>query len=221
MKVCSDACLFGAWVAAWAAGGDRQINNILDIGTGTGLLSLMLAQKTTAFIDAVEINSSAAAQARENIAASDWKKRINVFETAVQHFRSTEKYDLIISNPPFFQNDLASPAEDKNMAKHSSSLSLDELFQNIHGHLSGKGFAALLLPYHRREEAKKIAAKYQLHLLNEISVKQSSLHSYFRSILLFSNQPETFQPGEILIRDSYNEYPEAFKALLKDYYLYL
>ncbi|MFZ1529932.1 MAG: methyltransferase [Ferruginibacter sp.] len=221
MKVCTDACLFGAWVAAWASGEEKKINRILDIGTGTGLLSLMLAQKINAVIDTVEINRNAALQAKENIAATEWKEQIRVFETAVQDFSPAQKYNLIISNPPFFKNDLHSPAEDKNTAKHSSSLSFNELFEAIRNHISENGFAAILLPYHRKDEATVIAAKYGLHLLKEFSVKQGIHHNHFRTMLLFGDQPGILQLGEITIRGENSDYTESFKDLLKDYYLYL
>ena len=117
MKVCTDACLFAAWVAAYLQKNKINPGSILDIGTGTGLLSLMLAQKTLALIDAVEINIDAALQAKENFNASPWKQRLNVFETGILQYNTQMKYDLIISNPPFFNNDLLSPDKNKNTAK--------------------------------------------------------------------------------------------------------
>ena len=100
MKVCTDACLFGAFVANEIQ--DKTINHILDIGAGTGLLSLMLAQKSNAAIDAVEIDKSTYEQAEENISQSSWKEKITVYNSGIADFYSNYKYDLIISNPPFF-----------------------------------------------------------------------------------------------------------------------
>ena len=113
MKVCTDACMLGAWTAGKLGG--SGINNILDIGCGTGLLSLMLSQKINASIDAVEIDADAAKQAGENISASPWAANIRVIHTSLQEFMPKKKYDLIICNPPFYENDLRSEHENKNV----------------------------------------------------------------------------------------------------------
>src|SRR5437868_5022622 len=125
MKVCTDACLFGAYIANELQ--SIPVNTILDIGAGTGLLSLMLAQKTTAVIDAVEIDNAAFEQAKENIAASPWKEKINTYHADISTFKTGKRYEHIISNPPFFEDDLRSNDEKKNFAKHDSSLTLENL----------------------------------------------------------------------------------------------
>lgn len=109
MKVCTDSCLLGAWTA-------ERINGaatILDIGAGTGLLSLMLAQKTTARIDCIETDHDAAMQAQENIAGSPWEERIHLIEADVRKFECKNSYHFVICNPPFFESDLQSPQEKK------------------------------------------------------------------------------------------------------------
>ena len=149
MKVCTDACLFGAYVADQVK--TKAANNILDIGTGTGLLSLMLAQRVPALIDAVEIDEAAYQQAKENFEQSPWKERLFAFNTDVTKFETEKKYDCIISNPPFFENDLKSNDSNKNNAKHDTSLSLDKLLQVVKKLLNDDGIFAVLLPYHRVE----------------------------------------------------------------------
>src|SRR5258705_6346666 len=131
MKVTTDACLFGAWVAIEAGILESEDGSILDIGAGTGLLSLMLAQKTNVSIDSVEIDEAAAKQARENADASPWKERIFVMPGDAKYMAYTlcKNFDIIISNPPFYENELASPDHHKNIAHHDGGLLLDELLQ--------------------------------------------------------------------------------------------
>ncbi|MBL7730209.1 MAG: methyltransferase, partial [Chitinophagaceae bacterium] len=120
MKVTTDACLFGAWVAERLRNAE---GNCLDIGTGTGLLSLMLAQKAAGiFTVAVEIDADCAEQARENIEASPWKQQVVVKEADILQYTPANQYDFIISNPPFYQDDLKSPDTRKNVAHHDHGL---------------------------------------------------------------------------------------------------
>ncbi len=219
MKVCTDACLFGAIVANELQ--QLTAKNILDIGTGTGLLSLMLAQKTTAVIDAVEIETAAFAQAQENMAQSPWNKTIDVFNCAIQQFKSNKKYDAIISNPPFFENDLKPIAKNKNFAKHEAALTFIELLNAVVTHLSDTGFFAALLPYHRSSYFIEESNKLSLHLKKNIKVRQTNKHQYFRAILIFSKEEATTQQTELTIKNEAGNYANEFIALLKDYYLYL
>jgi tRNA1Val (adenine37-N6)-methyltransferase len=219
MKVCTDACLFGAYMAK-----ELQLipaTNILDIGSGTGLLSLILAQKTNAFIDAVEIDHAAFEQAKENFAGSLGKERINVYNTDITSFEPGKKYDHIISNPPFFEDDLRSIDEKKNFAKHDISLTLEELLKAIEDHLTGDGSFSVLVPFHRTSYFEAAAAKLNFHPAKKILVKQTTTHNYFRSILIFSRKPCTPGREEIIIKNEDGNYSEGFITLLKDYYLYL
>ena len=184
MKVCTDACLFGAYIANELQ--NIPVKNILDIGSGTGLLSLMLAQKTTADIDTVEIDTIAFTQAKENIAQSLYKERIKIFNSDILKFTSYKKYDCIITNPPFFETDLKSEDEKKNFAKHNTSLSLSKLLQAIDKLLIADGFFAILLPYHRSNYFEKESVKLNFYPIKEILVKQTPKHNYFRTILFFS-----------------------------------
>jgi len=223
MKVCTDACLFGAWVVSEIERGDKKIEKILDIGTGTGLLSLMLAQKTNANIDAVEIDDSAALQATNNFSFSLWKDRLKVYQTSIQQFSSGVTYDLIISNPPFFSNDLKSDDKRRNLALHSDALSLEELIKYVDVHLSSNGLFAVLLPYSRTDYLEKIVATYKSFFLqSKVLVKQTERHDYFRSMLLFSKSASTssYSTNEIVIQNN-NAYTSHFIGLLKDYYLHL
>jgi tRNA1Val (adenine37-N6)-methyltransferase len=218
MKVCTDACLFGALVANCPP----PTANCLDIGTGTGLLSLMIAQKDTlAKIDAVEIDNAAAEQAKQNFSASPWAERMHVFNTDILSFKPNKKYDNIISNPPFFEDDLKSPDQVKNNAKHDTALSLIELLQIVQMHLNEDGLFAVLLPYHRVNYFIEEADNTGLYLTKQILVKQTGTHDFFRGILFFSKTKNLLQNTEITIKDNKEKYTTEFTTALKDYYLHL
>lgn len=220
MKVTTDACLFGAWCAEKM--NHLSLNNILDIGTGTGLLSLMLAQKNThAIIDAVEIDTDAAQQAISNINISNFKNSITVYNTPIQNFESNKLYDFIISNPPFFENDLKSEKTNRNIALHSTTLDLKELINSIKCHLNSHGYFAILLPTHRVEYFKNLA--FDFNLIFEINVKQTEQHAVFRVILMYENlQNNILKQDEIFIKHKEaNHYSSAFIQLLEPYYLNL
>lgn len=218
MKVCTDACLFGALVA----GNGLPATNCLDIGTGTGLLPLMLAQKNKqVFIDAVEIDADAAEQAGENFAASPWKDRIHIFNTDILSFSRDKQYDLIISNPPFFEGDLRSSDEGKNDAKHDTSLNLVQLLQVTKQRLTVNGTIAVLLPYRRVDFFIEEAGKQELHLTQKVLVRQTRNHAYFRGILFLSRNKTEPVSESMYIKDKEGNYTPEFVAALTDYYLYL
>lgn len=220
MKVCTDACLFGAFVADRFQRTNTKFR-VLDIGSGTGLLSLMFAQKnTTAEIDAVEIDRSAAEQSKENFRNSPWKERLHIHHQPIQEF-GINTYDLIISNPPFYENDLKSENQKRNLALHSSALGLDDLLDVIQKHLSANGKFAVLLPYHRSANFVNHALLKDFFLEEEVSVKQTSKHPYFRSMLLFGRNKLQARHSDICIKEKNDDYSDEFKELLNDFYLKL
>ena len=219
MKVCTDACLFGAYIANEIE--QSPVKNILDIGTGTGLLTLILAQKTSATIDAVEIDGAAFTQAKENIAQSNWEEKIAIYNADILKFQPNKKYDCIISNPPFFEADLKSDDEKKNFAKHDTSLTLTELLNVITANLSADGFFAVLLPFRRSNYFEAEAAKINFNLIKKILINQTPKHNHFRSILIFSTKKLDTIQEEIIIKNEEGNYSTKFIELLKDYYLHL
>jgi tRNA1Val (adenine37-N6)-methyltransferase len=195
MKVCTDACLFGTWIAHSP---QLTAHNILDIGTGTGLLSLILAQNfSNAIIDAVEIDEAAAQQAKENFEASPWKERLTVYTGSIQYVNLTTNhfYDIIISNPPFYENDLKSDNEKRNLALHSAELSLEELVTAVDKFLKDDGSLFILLPYHRTKYFEESATEQNLFIKEKILIKQTPKHSYFRSILWLTRKNEQIHRG--------------------------
>lgn len=214
MKVSTDACLFGAWLAQRGSG-----HRALDIGGGTGLLSLMLAQVSTLYIDAIELEQDCFAQMKNNIQASPWAERICCIEGDVRHFTFTTKYDLIFSNPPFYEKQLSSPNAATNAARHSSSLSLTELLQKVSTLLTEDGSFAILMPYYRHEELLKTALLSGLHAQEICFARHSPKHPWYRTMVIFRKTAADVTETSIDIRDTAGGYSEAFSMLLKDYYL--
>ncbi len=218
MKVCTDACILGAWFSAKIP----SYSTVLDIGSGTGLLMLMLAQKSSAKIFGAEIDLLACKQSKENISLSKWHERMKVFPGDVRTHSFAEKFDFMIANPPFFEGDLLSATAEKNMAKHSTSLTLEELISVVSQNLDTPGSFGILLPYHRTAYFEALAVQNNFFLSEKLLVRQTPKHNFFRSILHFSKtqeaNPDVF---ELLIHDEHGNFSPEFIELMKDYYLHL
>lgn len=211
MKVCTDACLFGAWISSEI--NNWKVQRVLDIGTGTGLLSLMIAQVSDVTIDAVEIDDNAYAQAVGNFAAAPWKERLIVHHCAIQQYDPGYKYDLIISNPPFYAQSLRSSDSKKNMAMHSSHLEASELFASIKRLMAPGGRIALLSPYNRVNAMEKVIRDNQLFVEQKVAVNQTEKHLPFRCMYILRDAFSRLEERKITLND------EEFSALLKSYYL--
>jgi tRNA1Val (adenine37-N6)-methyltransferase len=224
MKVTTDGCLFGAWVAAQLERENLSARSILDIGAGTGLLSLMLAQKSNANIDAVEIDEDASMQTKHNFTQSAWRDRLKIIRTDIHDFNSPYPYDVIVSNPPFYENDLTGTDSKKNIAHHDAGLLLHDLIKIISNKLVAQnGIFFLLLPDKRLKETLKSIGQHQLQTHRICRVRQSVDHDFFRVLIQGGNGDHEVTPltEELSIRNGNNEYTEEFIALLRDYYLYL
>lgn len=222
MKVCTDACIFGAYVAEKVSGDWLPVTECLEIGTGTGLLSLMYTQKNpNAVVDAIEIEENAYEQAKENFSISKWNDRIRIFHTNAKYLNSHKKYDLIISNPPFYENELSSKEKNTNIAKHDEALTLKDLISIIKTHLAATGYFAVLLPYHRIKFFECLAGENNFFLKEKLLIKQTPRHNFFRGILFFSNGETKITTNEMSIKNIDGNYSDEFTALLKDYYLNL
>jgi tRNA1Val (adenine37-N6)-methyltransferase len=231
MKVTTDSCFFGAWIAREiknarlndTVGQEKlKIKNVLDIGTGTGLLSLMILQENELVIDAVEIDKEASQQAMENIEASPWKNQIHIFNEDIISFQPAGKYDCIVSNPPFYENELASGKLKKNIAHHSEQLTLSQVLTIIKTHLKEDGIFFLMYPFKRKPEVEQLFWQNEFYIADSVILKQSSKHSPFRIIVKATNKNINSENStSIAIWDEHQQYTEQFIDSLKDYYLYL
>jgi tRNA1Val (adenine37-N6)-methyltransferase len=221
MKVCTDACLFGAYAASKFIQRVDEKNRFLDIGSGTGLLSLMLAQKSAVHIDAVEIDEDAYMQSRKNFELSPFNQRLHAFHSDILHYNPPEKYQFIICNPPFFVNDLKSRDPKKNAAKHDSTLHLQPLALTIGKLLDNGGFFTLLLPFQQASIFEEIAVATGFYLTEKVLLKHSSNHPYSRCFLLFSNKISKPILKELIIKKLEGKYTEEIIELMKDYYLHI
>ncbi len=229
MKVTTDACLFGAWAAENVCNSELEARSrelkVLDIGTGTGLLSLMLAQKNPGLrIDAVEIDAGAAAQAHENIAASPWKKSIHVIHADALNYPFNNTYDIIISNPPFYEKELKGTDPKKNIAHHDEGLVLPDLLGIIDRYLSPGGTFYLLLPYKRDRDIRELTGTRAFRLHAVVMVRPATGQDYFRILLSGKRaaaDPAETEIGEINITDTGGGYSPELIRLLHDFYLYL
>jgi tRNA1Val (adenine37-N6)-methyltransferase len=216
MKVGTDAVLLGSWVDA------TEAKSILDIGTGTGIIALMLAQKSEAKIDAIDIDENAFIQAQENVIACKWKSRINVYHISFQDFAAStnSKYDLIVSNPPYFIDSSKANLESRTAARHTDSLSFEELLKGVIHLLDKKGKFCVILPYKEAELFRDLAETKKLHIQKILRVKTRADKSEKRLLMQFEFNPTTFSESSILIEENERHvYTEEYKQLTKDYYL--
>ncbi len=214
MKVTTEGCILGSWVNA------ENATNILDIGAGTGLLSLMIAQRSKANIDAVEIDENAAEQTKLNFKNSPWSDRLQLYPNSIQNFKSENKYDLIVSNPPFFSNHLKNQNQQKNNAIHDDLLNQEDLLNSISNLLQDNGNAYILLPEHESKQLEINAKKLGLHIIEKLEVYNQPNGRVFRVISKLSKKHLEQTIEQLIIREG-NEYSGVFKKLLKEYYLAL
>lgn len=216
MKVCTDSCVLGAY--PHVAGAKR----ILDIGAGTGLLSLMIAQRApNAQIEAVEIDAAAAEQAQENITTSPWAERIKLLPVSLQEFAATQPppFDVIVSNPPFFQASLKSDNEAKNKAKHTETLSFSEIIAFSQQFLSPEGQLHLLLPPYEAKIFEREAHNAGFYTTHILWLEASPKGKLLRGIHTYSRAFASTTENRLAVREKDLAYTSAFRELLKDYYL--
>jgi tRNA1Val (adenine37-N6)-methyltransferase len=216
MKVGVDSVLFGSCI------GFRSPGHILDIGAGTGLLSFMAHQRTGAGVTAVEIDENSYKECLQNIEMNNKQGIIRVFYGSFQDFavQSTDTFDHIISNPPWFQSAYDSPDQIRNLARQSVHLSAVDMIKGVDRLLSENGFFSVIVPYDSDFEYKQEAANKELYCFNRIMIRPTQKKFHHRVILEFSRQNVETKTSEICIRDALTGgYTEEYKRLTKDFYL--
>jgi tRNA1Val (adenine37-N6)-methyltransferase len=215
MKVNTDGVLLGALANF------TEPKNILDIGAGTGVIALMLVQRfINADIDAVEIDEAAAKTAKENFRVSKFTDRLAIFASGFEEYFNTnaeKRYDLIVSNPPFFLNSLASPGAKTNLAKHTNETFFEKFVSGVAKHLTDGGLCAMILPLTTANFVKVLLAEVGLYLQAVISIKSFAESAPHREIITFGRQQVLVDEIDVAIYDEPKIYSAGYQQILKEF----
>lgn len=218
MRVSTDAVLLGAWVTP------NGSTSILDIGTGTGIIALMLAQKSNASILAIDIDKDSTEQAKVNVAESIFSNKVNVIHSSFQELvrTSTQKFNLIVTNPPYFIDSLKSNNDTRTTARHTDSLSFEDLLSGVKKLLDDKGKFCLILPKNEAILFREMAQSKGLYLSKLLRIRtRMEKDSEKRHLMQFEFKESEFSESTLVIeKDSHRNYTEEYKELTKDYYIH-
>ncbi len=214
MKISTDAVLLGALATS------ESPRKILDIGTGTGVIALMLAQRFPhSRIQAVEIDPAAAGQAQENFEKSSFAARLEVWEGKFQEFSPTDKFDLIVSNPPYFPDHLKSKDEQRNLALHNDGLPITDLIQMVSTILSPKAKFWVILPPRQMMDLEKTASLFDLFPSQKFTIQDKPGKPVIREIVAFEFEEKNIFQNEILIKDESGRFHDSYSKLISGFVL--
>ncbi len=216
MKVGTDGVLLGAWADCNAS------TKILDIGTGTGLISLMLAQRSKAYIDAIEIDKNSYKQAKENILNSHWRNRIKVFNISFQDFYNDKSfvYDLVVTNPPYFINSFKANTIERTNARHNNLITHSELLAGVDKLLTVKGLFCLILPYEQTHDFISMAEDYNFYCNKILKIKPIPDKEFKRALIELRREKIKYKEQTLIIeKNKRHDYTQQYKDLTKDFYL--
>lgn len=214
MKVGTDGVLLGAW----ARGGKR----VLDVGSGTGLVSLMMAQRfPLSKVEGVEIDHDAAVQSRENVMASPFNENVEIYESALQDFAPSDRYESIVSNPPFFVNSLASPDKARHIARHADTLPFGDLFAFVAEWLADDGEFSAIIPSDYMESFSSEAYLHGLILTRQYGIKTVERKLVKRYLLAFGKHRKSdYENMTVVLSKEGNKRSEWYENLTKDFYIH-
>ncbi len=216
-KVGFDGVTLGAWCDV------KDCTRILDIGTGSGLIALMLAQRSNAQITAIELDKNSIEQAKENFKRSVWNDRIVGHHIALQDFvrQTDDRFDLIVSNPPFFENSLKAKGVGRSNARHTDSLSQDELIDSVSRLLLPKGRFCVILPVTEADRLVQKAEKKELYCNQRTELSPTPTKEVKRVLLEFSHIKTELLKIQLIVEEDRHVYTQAYQELVKDFYLKL
>ena len=218
MKIGTDGVLLGAWAPIL-----HNPYSILDIGTGTGIIALMLAQRSTAQqIDALEIDENAYEQATDNFENSPWNDRLFCFHAGLDEFMEEpeDEYDLIVSNPPFYAEDYKTNNEQRNLARFQDALPFEDLIEAADLLLSENGILAVIIPFKEEERFMAIAKEFELYPIKITRVKGTPTTEIKRSLLAFKRyELPALDSDELIIETARHQYTPEYIELTKEFYL--
>jgi tRNA1Val (adenine37-N6)-methyltransferase len=215
MKVGTDAVLLGAWANV------GESKRLLDIGTGSGVIALMLAQRTidNATIDAIEIEPRDAEQARTNVSNSPWPHKVKVHVVSAQEFASIERYDCIVSNPPFFSNSFQPPDPGRGTARHTNQLPFSDLIDIVKKNLHEHGTFSVIVPYNEGNTLIAMATTSGLRLTRQCIFRGRPDKPPERLLLEFKKTFQTCEMTELTMYEKGNEWSKEYVKLTRDFYL--
>lgn len=220
MKVGTDGVLLGAWTPI-----ENNPFSILDIGTGTGIIALMLAQRSNAEqIDALEIDEEAYEQATDNFENSPWNDRLFCFHAGLDEFveEPEDEYDLIVSNPPFYSENYKSNSEQRDLARFQDAMPFEDLVEAADLLLSENGIFSVIIPFKEEKNFLALANEYELYPIKITRVKGAPNSEIKRSLLAFSrNENPDFPVDELIIETARHQYTPEYIELTKEFYLKL
>lgn len=217
MKVGTDAVLLGSWVDA------KNAKYALDVGTGSGVLALMLAQRFSLLrITGIDIHRKSISEAAHNFQNSSWSPRLRAIEASLAKFKPVDKFDLVVSNPPFFDTGYAGPKTDRSKARHTKTLSHAALLTAANALLNASGSLAVVIPALSKNSFQEMATSTGLHVWRTMVFKSKKEKPAERVLLQFSkSRPKANSRSELVHYDSEGNWTEEYRSLTRDFYIKL